>query len=153
MAPRIVGVDGRRQRGELSVQALGVGPLALGHPRGVVTDVDALFQAPGHLAGVGDIAVLDGKSQLGDELAVGGVLAAEDLAPGLHGAAIGQRDRLNAATGSFARLEYDHISTGAIQITRRRKPRQPGPEHCDVGHGQLPPNASRLTARRFLVVF
>lgn len=62
------------------------------------------------------------------------MLAAEDLAPGLHGAAIGQRDGFDAATGALARLEHDDISTGTFQVTCRREPRQPGPEHCDVGH-------------------
>ncbi len=64
VTPRVVGIDGRRERGELPLQALGVGPFERAHPRSLVADVHALMQAPGHLAGIGDVAGLDRESEL-----------------------------------------------------------------------------------------
>ena len=63
------GSTARRSSSERALHALVVGALGLAHPRRLVADVHAVDEPPAHLAGVGDVARLDGQPELVDELA------------------------------------------------------------------------------------
>ena len=89
MCPGVVGVDPLRQRRERPLHPREIGQLLVAHPGRLVTDQDAVYQSPGHLAGIGDVAGLDLHPQLGHQLAIGLVPVAEHLTSGLHDAAVG----------------------------------------------------------------
>lgn len=132
MTPRIVGIDGGGEPRERLLQALVVGALGVAHPWQLVADVDAFVQAPAHLSRVGDVAGLDGHSELVDQSPVGPVLGAEQLSPGLDGAPVGKLDRLDAAARTVAGFEHNHVRSPPCQVTRCRQAGEPGAEHSHV---------------------
>ena len=127
--PRVVGVDGRRQRAEPLLG--GVERRALG-PREPVAEHAALGQHPGVLPGRGRERVDEREPELVDEPAVRRVPRADDLAAELQQPAVRQLGLLDAAAGAVARLEHDHVGAGRGEVARGRQAREPGAQHRDV---------------------
>ncbi len=111
-----------------------VGELLGRHPRRLVADVDTVDQSPAHLPRLGDVARLDRQARARRPARGRRCAVAEDLAAGLDGAAVGQRHRLDPAAGPLARLEHDHVRTGAHEVSRRAQPAQSGTQHSDIEH-------------------
>ena len=138
MCPRIVGVDGRGQLNERPLHTLLVAALDLAHPRDVVADVDTVDEPPADLARIGNVARLDRQPELLDKIGVGGVPWPKHLATGLDRAPVGERHRLDAASGPVPSLEHDHVSTRTLEVPRGTQSRQSCPQHGHVDHSMTP---------------
>ena len=134
VAPGIIGIDGARQLAGQAGEPLRVGPLGVGHPRKVVAPVDAVDQVGCHLARLGDVARPERQAELRDELEIGRVELADQLAPELKHAAVGKRRLLHTAAGPVARLEHEHVDPGPVEIPGGRQAGEAGADHEDVGH-------------------
>ena len=139
--PRVVGVDRPRQRRERRLGARVGGAVGVVEPRRVVADVVAVGHHPRLGAGQVGERRHERQPELGDELDVGLVEAADDLAAELHDPAVGHPRLLDAATGSAAGLEHDHVGAAGDQIAGGVQPGQAAADddHVGVHHAADPP--------------
>ncbi len=59
----------------------------------------------------------------------------DDLAAELHRPAVLEQGLLDAAPGTVARLEDEHVGAGVHQVPPSRQTREAGPHHDHVTHG------------------
>jgi hypothetical protein len=110
MRPRVVGVDGRRQRAERRLEPVGGRALGGGEP---LAAAHALVQRRRPLARLVDVAAFDGQGELLRQPQVRPLERPRDLAAELHAAPVGQVDMLDAPADPVARLEDEHVGATA----------------------------------------
>ena len=130
--PRVVGVDGGRERGELAFDLFHAAVVGRREPCRRVADERALVQHVGQLAGFGHVARDQGEAEFGDQLLIRGVRVADHLAAELDDSAVVERHLFDATADSIAGLENQDVGSTAHEVARGGQAGQPGPDDDEV---------------------
>ena len=129
MRPRVVGVHGRGQAGELLLDRGVASTVVVAHPRKAVTDRALAGEHVGVLAGQVGKRGLEGQSELVGEPVVRGLERADDLATELDQTPVRELGLLDPPAGASTCLEHDHVGPARRQVARRRETGKARPDH------------------------
>jgi hypothetical protein len=136
--PRVVGVDGPRERAELVRKRCEARAIGTVHPWEAVADMAAVGEHPGVLTRELGKGRDDREAELLGETQVRLVKRAHHLAAELHDASIGQGRLLDAAAGAVPRLQHQDVRARVHQIACGAQAGQSGAHDNHVAfHGGI----------------